>query len=190
MHLYGGFFETVTGFANKGLGYQPTDYGYHNIRHVSSAILGWVAMLCAALLAGLIGGQRAAIITFIVMLVSPRFVGDSMMNPKDIPFAAGYIMAIYNMVAALEKNAQSPTLESCRNCRWIGHCFGYACRRVTFFRDIRLVCRPAFSIAKWRNARLFKWPCPEKIRPDLSGHFRSGLRICTAFLAVCVTGAV
>ena len=25
------------------------------------------------------------------------------MNPKDIPFAAGYIMAIYNMVAVLDR---------------------------------------------------------------------------------------
>ena len=103
MHLYGGFFETVTGFASKTLGYQPTSIGYHNIRHASSAILGWVAMLCAALFASLVGGQRAGIITLIIMLVSPRFVGDSMMNPKDIPFAAGYIMAIYNMVAVLDR---------------------------------------------------------------------------------------
>jgi hypothetical protein len=103
MHLYGGFFETVTGFANKALGYQPTNLGYHNVRHASSAILGWVAMLCAALFASLVAGQRAGIITLIIMLVSPRFVGDSLMNPKDIPFAAGYIMAIYNMVAVLNR---------------------------------------------------------------------------------------
>ncbi len=103
MHLYGGFFETVTGFASKSLGYQTTDIGYHNIRHASSAVLGWVAMLCAALFASLLGGQRAGIITLIIMLVSPRFVGDSLMNPKDIPFAAGYMMAIYNMVAVLDR---------------------------------------------------------------------------------------
>ena len=103
MHLYGGFFEVVTGFANEILGFEPTDLAYHNVRHASSAILGWGAMLCAALLASLIAGQRAGIITLIIMLLSPRFVGDSMMNPKDIPFAAGYIMAIYNMVAVLNR---------------------------------------------------------------------------------------
>lgn len=103
MHLYGGFFETVTGFANKTLGYQPTQIGYHHVRHMSSAILGWVAILCSALLASLIAGQRAGIITFIILLLSPRFVGDSLMNPKDIPFAAGYIMALYNMVAVLNR---------------------------------------------------------------------------------------
>lgn len=103
MHLYGGFFEVVTGFTNKMLGFQPTDLAYHNVRHISSAIMGWVAMLCAALLAGLIAGNRAAIFTFLIMLLSPRFVGDATVNPKDIPFAAGYMMAIYNLAAVLNK---------------------------------------------------------------------------------------
>lgn len=103
MHLYGGFFEVVTGFTNKVLGFQPGELAYHNVRHASSAAMGWVAMLCAALFASLIAGQRAGIITLLIMLVSPRFVGDSLMNPKDIPFAAGYIMAIYNMAAVLNR---------------------------------------------------------------------------------------
>jgi len=103
MHLYGGFFEVVTGFANKAFGLQPTDLGYHQLRHAASAALGWVAILCAGLLAALIAGWRAGLITLIIMLLSPRFVGDSLMNPKDIPFAAGYIMAIYNMAAVLQR---------------------------------------------------------------------------------------
>ena len=103
MHLYGGAFEIVTGFANKAFGYQPTDMGYHHVRHAASALLGWVAMLCAALLARLIAGDRAGLITLIIMLVSPRFVGDALMNPKDIPFAAGYMLAIYNLAAVLSR---------------------------------------------------------------------------------------
>jgi tetratricopeptide (TPR) repeat protein len=101
MHLYGGFFEVVVGLANKALGLQPTDIGYHHLRHAASALMGWSAILCAGLLAALIAGWRAGLITLIIMLLSPRFVGDSLMNPKDIPFAAGYIMAAYNMAALL-----------------------------------------------------------------------------------------
>ncbi|MEQ1746729.1 MAG: tetratricopeptide repeat protein [Saprospiraceae bacterium] len=101
MHLYGGFFEIVTGFANKALGFQENDLAYHNVRHLSSALLGWVAILCAALLARLIAGWRAGVLTLVILLLSPRFVGDSLMNPKDIPFAAGYMLAIYNMAAVL-----------------------------------------------------------------------------------------
>ncbi len=103
MHLYGGFFEVVTGFVSKALGFQPTDLAYHNVRHATSAMLGWVAILCAALLARLIAGWRAGLITLVIMLLSPRFVGDSLMNPKDIPFAAGYMLALYNMAAVLDR---------------------------------------------------------------------------------------
>lgn len=103
MHLYGGFFEIVTGFANKTFGFEPATLAYHNVRHASSAVLGWVAILCAALFARLIAGWQAGLLTLIIMLLSPRFVGDSLMNPKDIPFAAGYMMAIYNMAAVLDR---------------------------------------------------------------------------------------
>ena len=103
MHLYGGFFEIVTGFANKALGFDSKELAYHQVRHVSSAVMGWAAMLCVGLFAGLIAGWRAATIAFLLMLISPRFVGDSLMNPKDIPFAAGYMMAIYNMAAVLNR---------------------------------------------------------------------------------------
>lgn len=103
MHLYGGFFEIVTGFANKALGLEQNTLGYHQVRHASSAILAWVAILCTALLARLIAGWQAGLFTMILMLVSPRFIGDGLMNPKDIPFAAGYMMAMYNMVAVLDK---------------------------------------------------------------------------------------
>jgi hypothetical protein len=103
MHLYGGFFEVVTGFTNKALGFKPGQLAYHQVRHASSAVLGWVAILCAGLFASLIAGQRAGLLTLIIMLVSPRFVGDSLMNPKDIPFAAGYMMAIYNTAAVFDR---------------------------------------------------------------------------------------
>ncbi len=95
MHLYGGFFEIVTGFVNKAAGLKPTDMGYHHVRHVGSSLFGWLAMLLAGLLAQHIAGWRAGLVTLIIMVLSPRFFGDSLMNPKDIPFACGYVMALY-----------------------------------------------------------------------------------------------
>ncbi len=102
MHLYGGFFEVISGAANHALGLKPEHLKYHQLRHAFSAMLGWAAIVCAALFARLIAGWQAGILTLLIMLFSPRFVGDSMMNPKDIPFAAGYMMAIYNMARLLD----------------------------------------------------------------------------------------
>ena len=103
MHLYGGFFEVVTGFANKTFGWTPADLAYHHVRHVFSAFFGWLAILCAALLAQHIAGARAGWIALILLFLSPRFLGDALVNPKDIPFAAGYVMALYNMVRVLDR---------------------------------------------------------------------------------------
>ncbi|MCS6928943.1 MAG: tetratricopeptide repeat protein [Saprospiraceae bacterium] len=103
MHLYGGFFELVTGFTNKALGFQEEDMGYHHVRHLFSAILGWVAILAAGLLARLIAGWPAGVLTLVLLLLSPRFVGDALVNPKDIPFAAGYMLTLYHMAALLQQ---------------------------------------------------------------------------------------
>ncbi|MCB0518883.1 MAG: tetratricopeptide repeat protein [Lewinellaceae bacterium] len=97
MQYYGGFFDIVTGFTNKALGLTVKDAAYHDVRHVFNAVFGFVAMLFTALFAREIGGWRAGILTLAFMFLSPRFLGHSLMNPKDIPFAAGYIIAIYYM---------------------------------------------------------------------------------------------
>jgi tetratricopeptide (TPR) repeat protein len=97
MHYYGGFFDIVTGFTNKALGYTWQDASYHQVRHFFNAIFGVLAMVFTALLAKEIAGWRAGILTLLFMFLSPRFLGDSLMNPKDIPFAAGYAIALYYM---------------------------------------------------------------------------------------------
>jgi tetratricopeptide repeat protein len=98
MHYYGGFFDIVTGFTNKTLGYEVTDAGYHHVRHIFNAIFGFLVMLFTALLAKEIAGWRAGILTLLFLFLSPRLLGHSLMNPKDIPFAAGYAMALYYML--------------------------------------------------------------------------------------------
>lgn len=102
MHLYGGFFDATTGFANKALGFQETEVAYHNVRHFFSAILGWLAIVFAGFFTARVAGWRAACLTMFLAFLSPHFFGHALMNPKDIPFAAGYIIALYNMVCALD----------------------------------------------------------------------------------------
>ncbi len=98
LHYYGGFFELVTGLTNHALGHTPSDARHHDVRHVFNAILGVVAMVFAALFAGEIGGRRAAMLTLVFLVLSPGFLGHSLMNPKDIPFAAGYVVSLYCML--------------------------------------------------------------------------------------------
>jgi hypothetical protein len=104
MHYYGGLFDIVTGMTNRALGNtSPDEPAFHKVRHFYNALFGCLAMLFTALLARQIGGWRAALLALYFMFLSPRFLGHTMMNPRDIPFAAGYIMAIYFMVRLLKE---------------------------------------------------------------------------------------
>ena len=95
MHYYGGLFDTLTGFVNELLGFEQTDAGYRHVRHFFIALFGWFAIFFTAQLTRSIGGIRAAVLAACILFLSPRFLGHSLMNPKDIPFAMGNIMAIY-----------------------------------------------------------------------------------------------
>lgn len=96
MHYYGGLFEVLSGTTNRLLGNDsPERPGYHKVRHVWNALFGWSALLFIGLTAGLLGGRPAAILALLMAFLSPRLVGHGVMNPKDIPFAAGYVMSLY-----------------------------------------------------------------------------------------------
>jgi hypothetical protein len=97
MQLYGGLFELMAGMTNRALGYTVEDLTYHDIRHWYNALFGWLAMLFVALFVKELAGWRYGLLAFAFMWLSPRFLGHSLMNPKDIPFAAGYTMALYFM---------------------------------------------------------------------------------------------
>jgi hypothetical protein len=67
-------------------------------RHIFNAFYGGIALLFAGLIAYLIGGWRAGVLTMLLIFFSPRFLGHSFNNSKDIPFAASVMAAIYFMV--------------------------------------------------------------------------------------------
>lgn len=102
MHFYGGFFDLTTGLVNKALGFDTYDRAYHQVRHVFNAVLGVLAMLFVGLTAKEIAGWRAGILALVLLFLSPRFLGHSLMNPKDIPFAAGFAIANYYIILLLK----------------------------------------------------------------------------------------
>ncbi len=98
LHMYGPVFDLVTVTAIKIL--KPDDD--YMVRHVLNSLAGWSAIFFAALIAVMLGGWRAGIITLVFMFLSPRFLGHSFNNPKDIPFTAAYIFTIYSIIRFLK----------------------------------------------------------------------------------------
>lgn len=106
MQLYGGLFELITGMTNRVLGYTPADPVYHDVRHWYNALFGWLAMLFVALFVRELAGWRYGLLALALIWLSPRFLGHSLMNPKDIPFAMGYAMAVFFMWRWLKRMPQ------------------------------------------------------------------------------------
>ncbi len=103
LKFYGGLFETfASGAANIVQHYTDENYRYET-RHVLNAIVGFLAILITALFGKYFGGWRGGLLALLFLVLSPRFFGHAMNNPKDIPFAAFYLMGIYFMMKFLKE---------------------------------------------------------------------------------------
>lgn len=95
LHYYGGLFDYLAAWCNKYLGWFDT----YDTRHLLNALFGFLAILFTARLGKVLSGRWSmALLTLVLLALSPRFFGHSMNNPKDIPFAMGYMMGIYYMI--------------------------------------------------------------------------------------------
>lgn len=106
---YGGGFEFFHGLLAQILGVDyHLDPRFHNIPHILLGIVTALILLFGGLVAKEIAGWRAAVLVVILLLISPRFTGQGLMNNKDIPFALGYIMSAYFIIKFL-KQLPSPS---------------------------------------------------------------------------------
>ncbi len=91
LKYYGCSFDVVTEWINEVFGVDDIA----RTRHICNSLLGWLIVLFGGLIAYRIGGWRAGVLTMLLMFFSPRLLGHSFNNPKDIPLAAGVIMSVY-----------------------------------------------------------------------------------------------
>lgn len=101
--LYGGLFDVLAGLCFRLFGGDP-----YETRHLVNALVGVVGIIGAWRLARLLGGYRAAFLAGLLLSVEPSYFGHMFNNPKDIPFAAGYVWTIYYLLLALEHLPRLP----------------------------------------------------------------------------------
>ena len=74
-----------------------------NLRHFFNALYGAVMMIFTGLLARKISNKwSVGVLALLFIVFSPRIFGESMNNPKDIPFASGFIIGAYYLVSYLK----------------------------------------------------------------------------------------
>ena len=83
-------------------------YGF---RHLMSVIAGWLVILCTALFAVWLTGYGAGILVVILFGLSPGFIGHTVNNLKDIPFALGYIASTFFILKFLVSDKKKSALQ-------------------------------------------------------------------------------
>ena len=90
-HLYGGLFDVICVALERWL---PGGNRYV-IRHALNATFGWIGVLYLGRLATRLFGTWAGVLAMVLLAASPRYFADSMNDPKDLPFAALTVVALY-----------------------------------------------------------------------------------------------
>ncbi|MBA3830243.1 MAG: tetratricopeptide repeat protein [Taibaiella sp.] len=90
VYYYGGFYDLLCVTVNKVSPFDP-----FNTRHFINAIFGFLIIVVASRWARYYKGWGAALLAAWFLFLTPRFFGESMNNPKDVPFALGMVLGAY-----------------------------------------------------------------------------------------------
>lgn len=91
LHLYGNSVQVIAAAVCRWFGVENC----YEVRHFIGSLVGAVGILFAGLAGLRWGGGLCGLLSLLLMFFTPRFFGHSMNNLKDIPFAVGYIIALY-----------------------------------------------------------------------------------------------
>lgn len=94
--IYGAFVEVVNLAAQRAVNAEVSEL--YVVRHAVNTVFGWVGIVFAFLTASHLFGARAGWLAAAMLLVMPRYVAESMNNPKDLPFAVLMLVALYYIV--------------------------------------------------------------------------------------------
>jgi dolichyl-phosphate-mannose-protein mannosyltransferase len=93
LRIYGGLFEILSSVVES-----LTHLGWLEARNLTSALFGllgtWASFRLGAIAFGPLVGLTAALF----LTLTPTYYGHEFINPKDIPFAALYLLSLYYVV--------------------------------------------------------------------------------------------
>ncbi|MFA5814758.1 MAG: glycosyltransferase family 39 protein [Bacteroidales bacterium] len=99
LKYYGQSIDNFSYLINKIFGFNEP----YLTRHVINSLAGALTIAFTGLLAVEIAGYGAGILAILFLLLSPVFLGHTFNNLKDIPFALGYVVAIFYLLKFLRR---------------------------------------------------------------------------------------
>jgi hypothetical protein len=97
--MYGGLFEAVAEGAALALPFDP-----YRTRHVVNVVFALAAVAAVVAMGRCLGGWRAGTLSAAFLALTPAFYGHAFNNPKDIPFAGTFAVAVWAILAASDRS--------------------------------------------------------------------------------------
>lgn len=98
LYYYGGLFDMLAALANH-----VSPWPHWATRHLLEAVFGLIGMAGSWRLARRLGGPLAGFAALACLALMPSYYGMMFINPKDIPFAALMIWAVYHATRLAEE---------------------------------------------------------------------------------------
>lgn len=102
LKYYGQSYDNFVTIVTKWLSIKDI-YAFRNIM---SAVAGWLAILVTALFSVWLRDYFTGIIVLLLFAISPTFIGHSLNNLKDIPFALAYIASTFYSFKLISKSGR------------------------------------------------------------------------------------
>lgn len=99
LKYYGQSIDNFSYLINKTFGFKEP----YLTRHIINALAGALTIAFTGFLAVEIAGYGAGILAILFLLISPVFLGHTYNNLKDVPFALGYLVALFYLLKFLRK---------------------------------------------------------------------------------------
>lgn len=103
LQFYGGLFDTIAAAANL-----VSPLGRFETRHLLNAVVGLIGIAGCWRLGRHLGGPTAGLAAAALLALMPSWYGMMFINPKDIPFAAGMVWALYFLTRIAESQPDVP----------------------------------------------------------------------------------
>ncbi len=103
LFIYGGFFDALAQMAAR-----VSPQGVYETRHAVSALFGLLGIAAAYRIGSRLLGGIGGFLSALFLLLTPVYYGHMFNNPKDVPFAALFLVSLYYSLVAYDRLPNLP----------------------------------------------------------------------------------
>ena len=169
--MYGAFFE---GLAEAAASVSPLDP--YETRHIVNVLFALAAVVAVLSMGRQLAGEAGGVLAVLMLILTPPFYGHAFNNPKDIPFAGTFAVAVGVILAVSPRSPRLRRRDVVASALAIGVTAGVRVAGISLF---------GFALLLWGAVALMRARAGGEGTPNAAG---DGRRLALSWLAVLVLG--